>query len=80
MAKNATVTPWRSGTDFCWLFCVQYQFIQENKLHKNSLHKNCYKILMNTLTPSCDEKTLEVCFISLSMLEAGWLASKKKDS
>ena len=20
-AKNATVTPWRSGTDFCWLFC-----------------------------------------------------------
>ena len=21
-AKNATVTTWRSGTDFCWLFCV----------------------------------------------------------
>ena len=25
-AKNATATSWRSGTDFCWLFCAENPF------------------------------------------------------
>ena len=31
-AKNATVTTWRSGTDFCWLFCDYKHLLMSNKL------------------------------------------------